>query len=152
MPVWRAITSGPGRRLPGASRRDDDGGEPYIAGALAAAPRSAAPPANAAGDWPSYNRTLTSERFADLSEINAGNVGRLKVVCTYDTGQHVSFESGLIMVNGALIGTTFADIFSIDPATCAENWRTREDLAPELLCQPGRRVHGRHAVSRRLRR
>jgi alcohol dehydrogenase (cytochrome c) len=105
----------------------------YNAGAPAAAPRSAAPPANAAGDWPSYNRTLTSERFADLSEINAGNVGRLKVVCTYDTGQHVSFESGLIMVNGALIGTTFADIFSIDPATCAENWRTREDLAPELL-------------------
>jgi glucose dehydrogenase len=52
----------------------------YNAGAPAAAPRSAAPPANAAGDWPSYNRTLTSERFADLSEINAGNVGRLKVV------------------------------------------------------------------------
>jgi alcohol dehydrogenase (cytochrome c) len=101
--------------------------------ASASASTAAAPSATASLDWPSYNRTLTSERFANLSEINAKNVGRLKVLCTYDTGQYVSFESGLIMVDGALIGTTFADIFSIDPATCAENWRTREDLAPQLL-------------------
>ena len=37
------------------------------------------------------------------------------------------------MVHGALIGTTLTDIFSIDPATCAENWRTREDLPPSIL-------------------
>ena len=34
------------------------------------------------------------------------------------------------MVEGALIGTTDFDIFSIDPATCAENWRTHEDVPP----------------------
>ena len=105
----------------------------YNAGATPPAPRSAPRPLIPAGDWPSYNRTLTSERFADLSEINAGNVARLKVKCVYDTRQYVSFESGLIMVEGALIGTTFADIFSIDPTTCAENWRTHEELAPQLL-------------------
>jgi len=103
----------------------------YHAAPLASAP--AAAPANSRGDWPSYNRTLTSERFADLGEINTQNVGRLKVLCTYDTKEYVSFESGLIMIDGALIGTTFSDIFSLDPATCAEKWRTREDLAPELL-------------------
>jgi alcohol dehydrogenase (cytochrome c) len=80
----------------------------------------------AAGDWPSYNKTLTSERFSNLSQINTKNVGKLKVLCTYDTNQYSSFESGLIMVNGALIGTTEFDIFSLDPATCAENWRTHE--------------------------
>ena len=85
------------------------------------------------GDWPSYNRTLTSERYAPLAEINARTVGKLKVLCTYDTGQYSSFESGLIMVNGALIGTTMSDIFSLDPATCAENWRTREDVPPSIL-------------------
>jgi alcohol dehydrogenase (cytochrome c) len=37
------------------------------------------------------------------------------------------------MVEGALIGTTIADIFSIDPATCAENWRTHEDFPPSIL-------------------
>src|SRR6202041_3665816 len=42
-------------------------------------------------------------------------------------------EAGLIMVNGALIGTTLTDIFSINPATCEENWRTREDLPAAIL-------------------
>jgi alcohol dehydrogenase (cytochrome c) len=44
---------------------------------------SAAPTASA--DWPSYNRTLTSERFSPLSQIDTNNVGQLKVLCTYDT-------------------------------------------------------------------
>ena len=51
----------------------------------AAAPAPAAPPSPAAADWPSYNKTLTSERFSDLSQINTKNVGKLKVLCTYDT-------------------------------------------------------------------
>jgi alcohol dehydrogenase (cytochrome c) len=33
----------------------------------------------------------------------------------------------------ALIGTTEFDIFSLDPATCVENWRTHEDYPPALL-------------------
>ena len=44
-----------------------------------------------------------------------------------------AFESGLIMVNNALIGTTEFDIFSINPATCAENWRTHLDYPGALL-------------------
>ncbi len=72
-----------------------------------------------------------------LTEINTKNYRQAQaVLCTYDTQQHTSFEFGLIMVNGSLIGTTFADIFSIDPATCAENWRTREDFGPAKFCQP----------------
>jgi alcohol dehydrogenase (cytochrome c) len=59
-----------------------------------------------AGDWPSYNRTLTSERYSQLGQINTKNVGRLKVLCTYDIDQFAAFESGLIMVENALIGTT----------------------------------------------
>ena len=84
----------------------------------------------AGNEWPSYNRTLTSERYSPLAEINAKTVGKLKVLCTYDTKQYTSFETGLIVVNGALIGTTRTDIFSIDAASCAENWRTREDFSP----------------------
>src|SRR4029453_18517311 len=90
-------------------------------------------PSVAAGDWPSYNRTLTSERYSPLSQINTKNVGKLKVLCTYDLGQFAAFESGLIVVDNALIGTTQFDIFSLNPATCAENWRTHEDYPPSLL-------------------
>ena len=118
--------------------------------AIASPPAAEAPSSNAtAGDWPSYNKTLTSERYSQLSQINTKNVGKLKVLCTYDTEQYACFESGLIMVNNALIGTTELDIFSLDPTNCHENWRTHEDYPPSLLpCQPRRRLHGRPAVSR----
>jgi len=99
----------------------------------AAAPAPAAAPSPAAADWPSYNKTLTSERFSDLSQINTKNVGKLKVLCTYDTWRLTSFETGPIMVEGALIGTTEFDIFSIDPATCTENWRTHEEYPAYIL-------------------
>jgi PQQ-dependent dehydrogenase (methanol/ethanol family) len=90
-------------------------------------------PRAAAEDWPSYNRTLASERHSPLSEINTQNVAKLKVLCTYDVNEFAAFASGLITVNGALIGTTQFDIFSLDPATCAENWRTREVYPPSIL-------------------
>jgi hypothetical protein len=99
----------------------------------AAAPAPAAPPSPAAADWPSYNNTLTSERFSDLSQINTKNVAKLKVLCTYNTWRITAFETGLIMVEGALIGTTEFDIFSIDPSTCAENWRTHEEYPAYIL-------------------
>jgi len=85
--------------------------------ALALTPVAEALPAASAGDWPSYNRTLTSERYAELSQITAENASKLKVLCTYDVGQFTAFASGLIMVENALIGTTEFDIFSLDAAT-----------------------------------
>jgi alcohol dehydrogenase (cytochrome c) len=99
-------------------------------GGSIAAPTASPPPSAATGDWPSYNKTLTSERFAELDQINAKNAGKLKVLCTYDTGQYTGFTTGLIEVNGALIGTTEYDIFSLDPANCRENWRMHEDYQP----------------------
>jgi alcohol dehydrogenase (cytochrome c) len=97
-----------------------------------AAPRSgaAAPTSPESGDWPSYNKTLTSNRFSGLSQINRDNAGKLKVLCTYDTGIYTGFTTGLLEVNGALIFVTEFDLFSIDPATCKENWRTHEDYTP----------------------
>src|SRR5271166_6173264 len=97
-----------------------------------AAPRSAATASTSpeAGDWPSYNKTLTSNRFSGLTQINRDNAGKLKVLCTYDTGQYTGFTSGLLEVSGALIFVTEYDVFSIDPATCKENWRAHEDYTP----------------------
>jgi alcohol dehydrogenase (cytochrome c) len=85
------------------------------------------------GSWPSYNRTLTSERYSPLRAIDAQNVRDLKVLCSYDTKLRESFETGPLMVDGALIGTTALDIFSIDPANCRENWRTHEEFKIHTL-------------------
>lgn len=84
-------------------------------------------PAPRDDDWPGYNKTLQSRRWSPLARIDRDSVKRLHVVCIYDTGQHTSFQTGLIMVAGALVGTTEKDIFSIDPLTCRERWRTHED-------------------------
>ena len=80
-------------------------------------------------DWPSYNRTLTSARYSPLDQINRENVGTLKVLCTFDTMERGRFSAGPIVVDGTLIGTTDDDIFSIDAATCRQNWRTHEHYA-----------------------
>ena len=60
-------------------------------GSAVPASAAGAAPAPAAGDWPSYNKTLTTERFSSLSQIDTQNVGKLKVLCTYNTGTYSSF-------------------------------------------------------------
>ena len=44
------------------------------------------------------DKTLTSNRFSQLDQINKANVARLDVVCSYDTRQHIWCTSGLIEV------------------------------------------------------
>ncbi len=89
------------------------------ASTASASPQAA--PAASEGDWPSYNKTLTSDRFSALSQINSKNADKLKTLCTYDTGVFTGFTSGLLEVNDALIFVTEYDLFSIDPSTCKEN-------------------------------
>ena len=85
--------------------------------------------ANSAKDWPSYNKTITSERFSALDQITKDNARGLSVLCTYDTGQYTGFNSGLLEIEGALVFSTEYDIFSIDPNTCRENWRVQNTPA-----------------------
>jgi alcohol dehydrogenase (cytochrome c) len=101
---------------------------PGFDGAKSAA--TAAPLAPDNGFWPSYNKTLTSDRFSSLKEIDRENASRLKVLCTYDTGQYTGFNSGILMVDGALLFATEHDTFSVDPVTCREIWRKHESYAP----------------------
>jgi alcohol dehydrogenase (cytochrome c) len=80
-------------------------------------------------DWPSYNNTLTSDRYATLDTIDSKNVAGLKVLCSFDTGEQMSFQSGLVEVEGALFATTEHDTFSINANTCKLNWRSHGEFA-----------------------
>src|ERR1700690_4505264 len=84
-------------------------------------------------DWPTYNRTLTTDRYATLETIDNKNVIGLKVLCTFDTGEQVSFQTGLVQVDGALFATTEHDTFSIDPNNCKQNWRSHGEFASGIL-------------------
>jgi PQQ-dependent dehydrogenase (methanol/ethanol family) len=90
----------------------------------------------AATDWPSYNRTLTSERYAPLEQINKGNVSRLKQLCVYDLNVDVNFQTGPIVVGRTMYVTADREILAIDAATCQEKWRVREESP-----SPGQRVN-----------
>jgi alcohol dehydrogenase (cytochrome c) len=81
-----------------------------------------------AKDWPSYNRTLQSDRYATVSDIDPKNVVHLKVICSFDTGEQMSFQSGLLEVDGELYATTEHDTIALDPNTCKQHWRSHEDF------------------------
>jgi alcohol dehydrogenase (cytochrome c) len=91
-------------------------------------------------DWPSYNRTFTSQRYVPLDEINTKNVAQLKAICTYDLGVQTEFETGPLVIGDTLYGTSEMDIFAIDANTCQEKWRTHEDIqirAPHFMVNRG---------------
>lgn len=84
-------------------------------------------------DWPSYNRTLTSERFAPLAAISPANVARLQVACTYDLGIDTSFQTGPIVVGGVMYATSEKETVAFDATTCTEHWRVKEEVANSWL-------------------
>ena len=75
------------------------------------------------GDWTTYNRTYAGERFSPLKEITTANVGTLRTVCTFDTGETVGFQSGPLVVSGVMYFTTFKNTYAIDAGTCALKWK-----------------------------
>jgi len=85
----------------------------------------AADPADAG--WPSYNRTLSSDRYAPFTEINRSNVSRLKQLCVYDLDVDASFQAGPIVIDRTLYATTDKEVVAIDAATCRQRWRVREE-------------------------
>src|SRR4026209_497998 len=108
----------------------------WLAGILVgsiAALRGAEPPVT---HWPSYNRTLTSERYAPLDQINKSNVSRLKQVCVYDLNVDVNFQTGPIVVGRTMYVTADREILAIDAANCQDKWRVREESP-----SPGQRVN-----------
>lgn len=105
---------------------------PWFLG-IAAMAGSARADSSAPVDWPSYNRTLASDRYVALDAITPKNVGRLNVLCEYDLGEKTGFQAGLIQVDGALFGTTEHDLFSIDANSCTENWRAHETFGGGAL-------------------
>ncbi len=90
---------------------------------------SRASPASAAGDWPSYNRTLAGDRFSPLTEIDRSNVAGLAQICTYTLPEVAALQAGPVVVDGAMYFSTDTITYAIDAATCAERWRRARHVA-----------------------
>lgn len=96
-------------------------------GACASSPQVQRPVSR---DWPSYNGTLDGMRYSELAQITSANAASLNRVCTFDTGENMSMQSGPVVVNGVLYLTTDTSTYAIDAATCREIWHTPRSYQP----------------------
>jgi glucose dehydrogenase len=86
--------------------------------------------------WPVYNGGLDGDHYSKLTQINRGNVGRLKQAWIFDTG-----ETGGIQDNPLVIGQTLyaytptQKIVALDAATGKLKWRFDSGIGGT---QPGR--------------
>lgn len=84
-------------------------------------------------DWLTYNRAYAGDRFSPLAQITTTNVAQLRPVCTFDTGEKVSFQSGPIVVGGVMYVTTDTVTYAVDAATCALKWKQAHQDGPTAL-------------------
>jgi membrane-bound PQQ-dependent dehydrogenase (glucose/quinate/shikimate family) len=82
----------------------------------------------AGGDWRAWGRTLAGEKFAPASQINTGNVAKLKLAWRYASnvpayGYH-SFEATPLAANGLLyVCLDRSVVAALDQDTGREVWR-----------------------------
>jgi quinoprotein glucose dehydrogenase len=86
-------------------------------------PRPANSPA-AFTDWPRYGGTPENNHYSALAQINRENVGALKVVWQFDTGEEGGLQTSPIIVDSVLYGITPTQkIFALDAATGKLLWK-----------------------------
>ena len=82
----------------------------------------------APGDYPYYHGDAGGTHYSQATQINPGNVGRLKEVWRYDLGPESQLQNTPIMVDGVLYGAAMGKMFALDAATGAEKWSYTPDL------------------------
>ena len=80
---------------------------------------AAADPAN----WLTYGGTWAEQRYSPLAEIDAGNVGRLGLVWSFETDQVRGHEATPIVVDGVLFFTgPWSVVYAVDARTGQKLW------------------------------
>lgn len=74
-----------------------------------------------AGEWPSYNGLPSSNRHSALNQINAGNVGQLRLAWTFAPGG-VGLETTPVVMDGVMYVTGAKQLCALDAATGRSFW------------------------------
>jgi alcohol dehydrogenase (cytochrome c) len=86
-----------------------------------------------AADWIGYNGNHANDRFSPLAEITTSNAAQLARVCSFDTGETTSFQTGPVVVDGVVYFTTHNSTYAIDGATCDLRWKHSRAAPPTFL-------------------
>lgn len=75
------------------------------------------------GNWMSYGRTYSEQRYSPLTQIDAGNVGTLGLGWVYETREGRGAEATPIVVDGVMYVTSAWNlVYALDAATGRELW------------------------------
>ena len=94
------------------------------------------------GEWPAYGGDAGGSRWSPLTGIDRGNVARLTIAWTANTGEaqlpvaeqeRFSLEATPLVVDGTMyVSTPLGRVLALDPATGAERWRYDPGLDQRL--------------------
>ncbi|HEV2196972.1 MAG TPA: PQQ-dependent dehydrogenase, methanol/ethanol family [Candidatus Acidoferrum sp.] len=109
----------------------------------APAPRKPLPPAsvdaariihadNEAGNWMTYGRTYSEQRFSPLNQINDQNVSRLGLAWSFDLDMKRGQEATPIVVDGVMyFSTAWSKVYAVRAATGEKLWSYDPKVPPE---------------------
>ncbi|MFN7997902.1 MAG: PQQ-binding-like beta-propeller repeat protein [Bryobacteraceae bacterium] len=86
----------------------------------------------APGDWPSYDGSLTGNRYSPLSQIDSGNVNRLALAWMAPI-PHAGLEATPLVVDGIMYVSAANEAFALDALTGREIWQYSRPRTPGLV-------------------
>lgn len=96
----------------------------FLTGLILAFSATAARAASAAKDWPFYLGDQARTHYSPLKQIHRGNVARLQVAWTFDTGEKGEFQSNNLIVEGVLYtASPGRHVIALDASTGKARWR-----------------------------
>jgi alcohol dehydrogenase (cytochrome c) len=85
--------------------------------------------------WPVNGRDYTNRRFAPLSQIDTGNVARLRPVWQYHTGVSLSFEATPLVIGRVMyLSTPLDHVVALDAPTGRKLWEYIHPLGTTDHC------------------
>ena len=87
------------------------------------------------GNWITYGRDYSNQRFSTLSRIDANNVATLVPAWIYRSGVKSSFQASPIVVDGTMyLSLPFNHVVALDARTGRELWRYTHKRRTEKMC------------------
>ena len=88
------------------------------------------------GNWLTYSRDYSGQRYSPLDQINTENAGKLRMAWMRQVDELDTVETSPIVVDGTLFITAPPNVVeALDAATGRTLWRYRKDLPNDLrLC------------------
>jgi alcohol dehydrogenase (cytochrome c) len=87
------------------------------------------------GNWLSYSRSLTNQRYSPLDQVNATNAGKLQLQWVWQAHTLEKFEATPLVVNGVLYTVQAPnDVVALDAVTGRIFWTYSHQPAPSRTC------------------